>query len=174
MNKNLNNQNHNNQNNQNIFNNVGEFAGNVSINSLQLPGTTSVLQSYNLVGGKKINKVSDLFDGLAIPSCLLHIPKMYDNNKSHKGNKKSRGGGNKSDSDSDSSDTDSDSDSDSVKGSVKKLLTHNDPVAGVISEDLYDKFLQMAQDLAVYRKNRKTKKHNLVKKTSKKQTKKRK
>jgi hypothetical protein len=127
----------------------GSFGGSIKIKSLQRPhDNLSNMQTYNLVGGNG-TCVSDMFNGLAIPSVLLHIPKFY--------------GG---DPDIESEEEDNEKHTESYYGGKKQLM-HNNPTAGVISEDLYDKFLKMAQDLDMYKSNRKTKKHPLLKSSKK-------
>lgn len=122
----------------------GSFGGNIKVASLQRAGQNlNGIQSYNLVGGKNEN-VSDTFKGLAIPSVLLNIPKFYEN-----------------DIESEEADRDP-QDYGGHYGGGKKQLMHNNPTAGVISEDLYDKFLKMAQDLDMYKSNRRTKKQKVV------------
>jgi hypothetical protein len=120
------------------------FGGAIKVNSLNPLG--GELQTYNLMGGNG-SCVSDMFNGLAIPSVLLHIPKFY-------------GGG-----DDDYSEEEEDNEKEDYGGHKrggKKQLMHNNPTAGVVSEDLYDKFLKMAQDLDMYKSNRKTKKQPVL------------
>jgi len=120
------------------------FGGSIGVKSLRYGGDD--FKTYNLMGGNG-TCVSDMFNGLAIPSVLLHIPKFY-------------GGGDNSD---------SEEEEDNVKqdygghqGGGKKQLMHANPTAGVVSEDLYDNFLKMAQDLDMYKSNRRTKKQPLL------------
>ena len=153
----------------------GEFAGRIAVNSLI---KENLLHSYNLVGGDRDKltngdmtfKVSNLFNGFAIPSALLHMPKIY--------------GGENDDIESEEEDVNDDYEMSernekkhaSYEGGKKdtktrgenkkgrsKIMTHNDPDAGVVSESLYDKFLQMAQDLDMYKNSKKTKKRKIIK-----------
>jgi len=128
-------------NNDGVFNGIN-FDGSIKVASLQRAGLKSDLKTYNLMGGKN-EKVSDVFNGLAIPSVLLTIPKFYEEGI-------------------ESEEEDNEKHTESYYGGGKKQLMHNNPTSGVVSEDLYDKFLKMAQDLDMYKSNRRTKKQPVV------------
>lgn len=130
----------------------GSFGGSIRIQSLKKPhDNLSKMKTYNLTGGNG-TCVSDMFNGLAIPSVLLHIPKFY-------------GGGDDTESEDDEYSKECTDGGHQCGG--KKQIIHNNPIAGVISEDLYGRFLKMAQDLDMYKSKRRTKKHP-VKSSSKK------
>jgi hypothetical protein len=125
--------------------NDNKFGGNISINSI-LQCNNPVLKPYNLNNKPdKLNgNISDLFKNLSIPTCLFNM----------------RGGNNNDINDTnDFIDSDSDEDIDKEEDIVekeephhggkrkhKKQSIHHNPEAGIVSNDLYSKFLKIVQD----------------------------
>jgi hypothetical protein len=155
----------------------GRFAGNIEVNSLI--NNTGPLKSYNLMQSN--GSIADVFKSLSVPMGLLHFGNMFDKHMTFDS---------ESDSDSSSSSSDSSSDSDN-NDSNKKTKTkktqkggknpkkYRKPVArmvhhpdtSVVPDDLFDKFIELAQDLRTNKKQRSTKKsqEHLSKRKTKKQ-----
>ncbi len=162
----------------------GRFAGNIEVNSLI--NNTGPLKSYNLMQTNGI--IADVFKSLSVPLGLLHFGNMFDKHMTFDSDSDNDSSTSSSDSDSDSSDTSSSSDSDNSnkKAKTKKSQTggkkpkkYRNPVArmvhhpdtSVVSDDLFDKFIELAQDLRTTKNQRSTRKsqEHLSKRTTKKQ-----
>jgi hypothetical protein len=169
----------------------GRFAGNIEVNSLI--NNTGPLKSYNLMQSN--GSIADVFKSLSVPMGLLHFGNMFDkhmtfDSESDSDSSSSSSDSSSSDSSSDSSSSDSSSDSDN-NDSNKKTKTkktqkggknpkkYRKPVArmvhhpdtSVVPDDLFDKFIELAQDLRTNKKQRSTKKsqEHLSKRKTKKQ-----
>lgn len=146
-----------------------QFAGNIEVNSLI--NNTGPLKSYNLM--QTNGSLADVFKSLSVPVGLLHFGNMFDKHTTFDSSSDS-------DSSSDnSSESSSDSDSNdekkpksnakrnkSQKGGLqhsKKFKKHiakmnHHPNASIVPDDLFDKFLDLAQDLRAHKKQRTTRK----------------
>lgn len=154
----------------------GRFAGNIEVNSLI--NSTGPLKSYNLM--QTNGSLADVFKSLSVPVGLLHFGNMFDKHTTFDS---------ESDSDSDSSGTSgstSSSEDDSKKAKTKKsqkggakpkkyrkpvARMNHQPDTSVVPDDLFDKFIELAQDLRTNKKQRSTKKtrEQLSKRKTKKQ-----
>ncbi len=160
----------------------GRFAGNIEVNSLI--SSTGPLKSYNLM--QTNGSLSDVFKSLSVPIGLLNFGNMFEKHTTFDSDSDSDS--DTSSSSSSSSDTSSSSEDDSKKTSNKKTkksqkggakpkkyrkpvarMNHH-PDTSVVSDDLFDKFLELAQDLRTTKQQRSTKKskEHLSKRTTKK------
>lgn len=155
-----------------------QFAGNIEVNSLI--NNTGPLKSYNLM--QTNGSLADVFKSLSVPIGLLHFGNMFDKHTTFDSSSDSDiSNGSDSSSDSDGS---SDSDDEkkhksnakrnkSQKGGLqhsKKFKKHivkmnHHPNASVVPDDLFDKFLDLAQDLRAHKKQRTTRKTHVTPRT---------
>lgn len=164
----------------------GRFAGNIEVNTLI--SSTGPLKSYNLM--QTNGSLSDVFKSLSVPIGLLNFGNMFEkhttfdsDSDSDSDSHSSSSSGTSSSSGGSSSGTSSSSEDDSKKSKKSqkggaKPKKYRKPVArmnhhpdtSVVSDDLFDKFLELAQDLRTSKKQRSTKKskEHLSKRTTKK------
>lgn len=170
----------------------GRFAGNIEVNSLI--SSTGPLKSYNLM--QTNGSLSDVFKSLSVPIGLLNFGNMFekhttfdsDSDSDSDSSSSSSSDSSSSDSSSNNGTSSSSSEDDSKKTSNKKTkksqkggakpkkyrkpvarMNHH-PDTSVVSDDLFDKFLELAQDLRTTKQQRSTKKskEHLSKRTTKK------
>ncbi len=169
------------------------FAGNIEVNSLI--NNTGPLKSYNLMQSN--GSLADVFKSLSVPIGLLSFGNMFEkhttfDSDSDSDSSSSSDSDGKSSSDSDgksSSDSDKDKKSrnttnannankkKSQKGGArpKKYRKHvarmnHHPNAQVVPDDLFDNFIDLAQDLGHRKKQRATRKiraHSIARTTKK-------
>lgn len=147
------------------------FAGNIEVNSLI--NNTGPLKSYNLMQSN--SSLADVFKSLSVPIGLLSFGNVFDKHITFDSDSDS---GDSSSSSSDSSSSSSDSEDEkkdtsnakknkSQKGGLRQPKKYRTPVAKMnhhpnapaAPDDLFDKFLELAQDLGSRKKQRATRKH---------------
>lgn len=143
----------------------GRFAGNIEVNSLI--NSSGPLKSYNLM--QTNGSLADVFKSLSVPVGLLHFGNMFDKHMSFDSESDSDSdSSSSSSSSSDSSSSDDDSNKKAKKSQTggQKPKKYRKPVArmnhhpetSVVPDDLFDKFLELAQDLRADKKQRSTRK----------------
>jgi hypothetical protein len=159
------------------------FAGNIEVNSLI--NKTGPLKSFNLMQSN--GSLADVFKSLSVPVGLLSFGNMFEKHTTFDSDNDSSTSDSSSDSDSDSSSSStssSDSEDDSNKSSANKKKSqkggkkyrkpvarmNHHPNADVVTDDLFDKFIELAQDLSAVKKQRTTRKSSqrVSKRTTKK------
>jgi hypothetical protein len=155
----------------------GEFAGNILVHTLFKIGKTNTLFNLPQSGGDNSSSSSssssylhDTFKGLSVPIGILHfnppdslLEPLPDEPVRRRRSDSSSS--DSSDSSSSSSSSDSSSDEEVMKGQDKKIKTR-----GVVNDELFDRFIMLAQELnsrKQQRKSRKTRPDKSVRKSKK-------
>lgn len=156
------------------------FAGNIEVNSLI--NNTGPLKSYNLMQSN--GSLADVFKSLSVPVGLLSFGNMFEKHTTFDSDNDSSS--DSSSSDSSSSDSEDDINNKNATNVNKKnsqkggttpkkykkpvaRMNHH-PNADVVTDDLFDKFIELAQDLGAVKKQRTTRKSSprVSKRTTKK------
>jgi len=146
----------------------GEFAGNILVHTLFKIGKTNTLFNLPQSGGDNSSSSSspssylhDTFKGLSVPIGILHFnppdsllePLPDEPVRRRRSDSSSSDSSNSSSSSSDSSSSDSSSDEEVMNGQDKKIKTR-----GVVNDELFDRFIMLAQELNSRKQQRKSRK----------------
>ena len=138
----------------------GEFAGNILVHTLFKIGKPNTLFNFPQSGGDNSSSSSsylhDTFKGLSVPIGILHFNPPDSVLHPLPDEPFVRRRSDSSSSSSSSSDSDSSSDDEVMNGQDNKI--HKPKTRGIINDELFDRFIMLAQDLNNRKQHRKSRK----------------